>query len=75
MLDSNFIIEIKDNQLNRKLGSSSGEHYMYFGWMIYDRSGKLLPSVNALNESGFTGGDEHIKHIRLLDELEIEKVE
>ena len=48
------------------------EHYMYFGWMALDRSGKVLPTVNALNGSGFTGGDEHIEHIRFLDKLEIE---
>ncbi|MCZ8537107.1 hypothetical protein M9R32_07950 [Paenisporosarcina quisquiliarum] len=48
------------------------EQYMYLGWMAYDYSGKVLPTVNALNGSGFTGGDEHIEHIRLLDKLEIE---
>lgn len=51
------------------------EQYMYFGWMAYDRSGKELPPVHSLMGSGFTGGDEHIEHIRLLDKLEIETVE
>jgi len=51
------------------------EHYMYFGWMAYDRSGKELPPDHSLMGSGFSGGDDHIEHIRFFDELEIETVE
>ncbi|PUB09918.1 hypothetical protein [Paenisporosarcina sp. OV554] len=51
------------------------ENYMYFGWMAYDRSGKVLPPDHSLFGSGFTGGEEHIEHIRFLDELEIETVD
>lgn len=51
------------------------ENYMYFGWMAYDHFGKVLPPDHSLFGSGFTGGEEHIEHIRFLDELEIETVE
>jgi hypothetical protein len=51
------------------------EHYMYFGWMAYDGSGKELPPDHSLFGSGFSGGDDHIEYIRFLDELEIETVE
>lgn len=50
------------------------EQYMYFGFMANDSSGKVLPTVNAMNGSGFSGGDDHIEYIRLLDKLEIETV-
>lgn len=46
--------------------------FMYFGWMAYDGSGKELPPDHSLFGSGFSGGDDHIKYIRILDELEIE---
>jgi len=48
---------------------------MYFGWMANDRSGKVLPIVNALNGSGFTGGDETLSISGYWIKLEIEKVE